>query len=135
MPLALPGLCCALLISTSEPEQSWHRLDQVVQGAIERNEIPGAVILVLHRGEIVYRKAHGLRSKEPAAEPMTADTVFDLASLTKPIATATSIMLLVERGKLRLTDRAVQHWPEFGKHGKDQITMEQVLLHTSGLIA
>jgi CubicO group peptidase (beta-lactamase class C family) len=66
---------------------------------------------------------------------MSADTAFDLASLTKPVATATSIMLLVEQGKLSLSDRVAKHWPAFGAKGKDKITVEQLLLHTSGLIA
>jgi uncharacterized protein YbbC (DUF1343 family) len=66
---------------------------------------------------------------------MTADTVFDLASLTKPVATATSLMLLVERGKLRLSDRVAEYLPTFGQEGKDRLTVEQLLLHVSGLIA
>src|SRR5262249_7924261 len=119
----------------AETKQAWERLDQTVQQAIDRGELPGAVILVLHRGQVVYRKAHGFRSKLPTAAPMTVDTVFDLASLTKPIATATSVMLLAERGKLHVADRVAQHWPEFGKHDKERITVEQLLLHTSGLIA
>src|SRR5262249_35782297 len=61
--------------------------------------------------------------------------VFDLASLTKPLATATSILILAERGKLKLTDRVAEHWPAFGKHGKERISIEQLLLHTGGLIA
>jgi uncharacterized protein YbbC (DUF1343 family) len=66
---------------------------------------------------------------------MTVDTVFDLASLTKPIVTATSLMILVEQGKLHLHDRVVEHLPEFGQHGKEKVTVEQLLLHTSGLAA
>src|SRR5262245_1688910 len=104
MPSALPALCCALVFSSPHTDLAWQRLDRTVQQAIERGELPGAVILVLHRGEVVYRKAHGFRSKHEAATPMTIDTMFDLASLTKPLATATSIMILAERGKLRLTD-------------------------------
>jgi uncharacterized protein YbbC (DUF1343 family)/CubicO group peptidase (beta-lactamase class C family) len=110
-------------------------LDRVVQQGIEHGDCPGAVVLIVHRGEIVHRKAYGLRSKEPAEAPMTVDTVFDLASLTKPMATATSVFLLIEHGKLRLTDRVSQHLPDFGANGKEAITVEQLLLHTSGLIA
>jgi CubicO group peptidase (beta-lactamase class C family) len=66
---------------------------------------------------------------------MTIDTVFDLASLTKPLATATSIMILLEQKKLNLTDRVSRHWPDFAQNGKDALTLEQLLLHTSGLIA
>ena len=66
---------------------------------------------------------------------MTVDTVFDLASLTKPLATASSIMLLVEQGKLRPSDPVARYLPAFAAKGKDKITVEQLLLHTSGLIA
>jgi CubicO group peptidase (beta-lactamase class C family) len=133
--LAISALCLVLHFSPTDADREWQRLDETVQQAIDRGELPGAVVLVLHDGKVVYRKAHGLRSKQPSAEPMTVDTVFDLASLTKPVATATSIMLLAERGKLRVADRVSQHWPEFGRHGKDRITVAQLLLHTGGLIA
>jgi CubicO group peptidase (beta-lactamase class C family) len=110
-------------------------IDRVVRRAIARGELPGAVVLITHRGEVVFRKAYGLRAKLPASVPMTCDTVFDLASLTKPVATATSVMILREQGKLRLSDRVVAYRPAFGQNGKDRITLEQLLLHTSGLIA
>ena len=111
------------------------RIDDVVNQAIRRGDCPGAVVLVAHQGHVVYRKAFGLRSKQPAETPMTVDTVFDLASLTKPVATATSIMLLVEQGKLSVTDRVARHLPTFAANGKERITVEQLLLHTSGLLA
>jgi uncharacterized protein YbbC (DUF1343 family)/CubicO group peptidase (beta-lactamase class C family) len=111
------------------------RIDEAVEQAIARKHLPGAVVLVLHRGQVVYRKAFGQRAKEPSAETMTVDTVFDLASVTKPVATATSVMLLVEQGKLRLTDPVARHLPAFAAKGKDKITVEHLLLHTSGLIA
>jgi uncharacterized protein YbbC (DUF1343 family)/CubicO group peptidase (beta-lactamase class C family) len=111
------------------------RIDGVVENAVKRGQLPGAVVLVARDGKAVFRKAYGSRSKQPAETPMTLDTVFDLASLTKPLATASSVMLLLERGKLRLSDRVSLHVPEFGLNGKDKITVEQLLLHTSGLIA
>ncbi len=111
------------------------QIDAVVKEGNEQGRLPGAVVLVVHQGKVAFRKAYGLRSKQPTEVRMTVDTVFDLASLTKPLATATSIMLLIEQGKLRLTDRVSRHWPEFGQNGKDKITLEQLLLHTSGLIA
>jgi CubicO group peptidase (beta-lactamase class C family) len=111
------------------------RIDDAMRQAIDRGDCPGAVILVLHDGRVVWRKAYGLRARKPAEVPMTVDTVFDLASLTKPVATATSIMILMEQGKLRLTDRVAEHLPAFGQNGKDKITVEHLLLHTSGLIA
>jgi CubicO group peptidase (beta-lactamase class C family) len=110
------------------------RIDAVVQAALERKELPGAVILIVHRNEVVFRKAYGRRALKPDPVEMTPDTVFDVASLTKPVATATSIMILLEQGKLSLSDRVSKHWPAFGEKGKDKITVEQLLLHTSGLV-
>lgn len=111
----------------------WSRMDAAVQEAIQRGELPGAVVLVLHRGETVYQKAFGHRTKLPSETAMTADTIFDLASLTKPVATATSVMVLLEQGKVALTDPVAKYLPEFGQNGKDKITVAQLLLHVSGL--
>ena len=111
------------------------RIDAAVREGIDQGQLPGAVVLVVRRGKVAFRKAYGLRAKQPAEVGMTADTVFDLASLTKPVATATSVMLLLEQGKLALADPVAKHLPEFGANGKDKITVEQLLLHTSGLIA
>jgi uncharacterized protein YbbC (DUF1343 family) len=104
-----------------------------MEKAVSDGLIPGGVILVGHNGQVVYRKAYGWRSLEPAKEAMTADTVFDLASLTKCIATATSVVKLLEEGKLRLNDPVVAYLPEFGKNGKENITIRQLLTHFSGL--
>jgi uncharacterized protein YbbC (DUF1343 family)/CubicO group peptidase (beta-lactamase class C family) len=111
------------------------RIDGAVADSIERHQLPGAVVLVVRDGKIAFRKAYGSRTLQPALTPMTVDTVFDMASLTKPIATATSIMVLLERGKIRLADKVIDHIPAFAPNGKDQITVEQLMLHTSGLIA
>src|SRR4051794_5726011 len=77
------------------------RIDGAVADGIGRHQLPGAVVLVVRDGKIVFRKAYGARTLQPDQTPMTVDTVFDMASLTKPIATATSIMILLERGKIR----------------------------------
>jgi CubicO group peptidase (beta-lactamase class C family) len=111
------------------------RIDDAVREGIERGDCAGAVVLIIHDGRVVWRKAYGLRARQPAEVPMTVDTVFDLASLTKPVATATSVMLLIEQGKLRLSDRVADHLPAFGQKGKDRITVEHLLLHASGLEA
>jgi uncharacterized protein YbbC (DUF1343 family)/CubicO group peptidase (beta-lactamase class C family) len=108
-------------------------LDDVLQRSIDNGEIPGGVLLVGHRGRIIYRKAFGDRAILPAREPMTPETIFDLASLTKVIATAPSVMKLVEDGKLRINDPIRNYLPEFASHGKDQITLRMLLTHTSGL--
>src|SRR5438132_1082104 len=80
-------------------------IDSVVSQAIAQGNMPGAVVLIMHRGQTVLRKAYGSRSKQPIESPMTPGTLFDLASLTKPVATATSVLILVEQGKLRFSDR------------------------------
>ena len=109
------------------------KIDEAVLESIGRKETPGAVVLVARKGRIVYRKAFGDRAIEPQREPMTVDTIFDLASLTKIVATATSIMILVERGKVSLADPVALYIPEFGKFGKERITVEQLMTHRAGL--
>ena len=110
------------------------RIDGAIDRAIEKGQVPGAVVLVGRRGAIAYARAAGRRAVSPGPEPMTRDTVFDMASLTKPVATATSVMILVEEGKLRLTDRLGRLLPEFDNHGKGAITIDQLLRHRAGLI-
>jgi uncharacterized protein YbbC (DUF1343 family)/CubicO group peptidase (beta-lactamase class C family) len=109
------------------------KIDEAVLASIERKETPGAVVLVARKGRIVYRKAFGDRAIEPKREAMTVDTIFDLASLTKIVATATSIVILVERGKVSLADPVALYIPEFGKNGKERITIEQLMTHRAGL--
>jgi uncharacterized protein YbbC (DUF1343 family) len=92
------------------------------------------VVLVGRRAGIVFERAYGNRSIEPKPLPMTTDTVFDMASLTKPMATATSVMILVERGQLRLQDKVAKFFPEFATNGKENVTIEQLLVHSAGLI-
>src|SRR5438132_8301884 len=121
--------------TTSIDPERLARIDTAVQQALEHHDMPGAVVLVLQRGRVVFRKAYGSRSKQPIDVPMTLDTVFDLASLTKPVATATSLLILVERGKLRFSDRVAQYLPAFGQNGKEKIMVEKIMLNTSGLIA
>src|SRR5205823_12132918 len=87
-------------------------IDAAVNDAIARKELPGAVVLAARRGGVVWRKAYGSRAIVPQREAMTADTIFDLASLTKIVATATSVMILVERGKVRLGDPVSLYIPE-----------------------
>ena len=110
-------------------------IDDIVQEGLRDKKLPGAVVLIGYRGRIVYRRAFGQRQLEPTAEPMTLDTVFDLASLTKPIATATSVMQLVETGKIGLDDPVAKHLPAFGNRGKEAITIRHLLTHQGGLIA
>lgn len=109
------------------------RIDDAVRASIERLETPGAVVLVCRRGRVVYRKAFGDRAVQPQREAMTVDTIFDLASLTKVVATTTAIMMLVERGKLSLADPVSLYIPEFAAGGKERVTIEQLMTHRAGL--
>jgi uncharacterized protein YbbC (DUF1343 family)/CubicO group peptidase (beta-lactamase class C family) len=111
------------------------RIDAVMKEALDRSELPGAVVVVVHRGKVVFRKAYGQRQLRPEAAPMTVEVVFDLASLTKPIATATAIWMLIEQGKVRLDDPVATYLTEFGGERRKKITVRHLLLHTSGLIA
>ena len=125
LPLARPE---SVWISSSRLAQ----MDSLIAEEISRKKLPGAVVLAGRKGRIVWRKTYGARALEPAREAMSADTIFDLASLTKVVATATSIMILVERGKVRLSDPLSLHIPELKGEGRDRITIEHLLTHVSG---
>src|SRR5512132_644407 len=107
--------------------------EPLITAAIADKKAPGAVLLIGRGDRIVYQKAFGNRAISPATEPMTLDTIFDLASLTKVVATTTAVMQLVEQGKVRLSDKVASFIPEFGKYGKDDITVLHLMTHVSGL--
>jgi uncharacterized protein YbbC (DUF1343 family)/CubicO group peptidase (beta-lactamase class C family) len=110
-------------------------LEPIIQEAIAVGRMPGCVLAFGRGGRLAWLRAYGHRQLEPDVLPMTVDTVFDLASITKPVATATSVMMLVERGRLRLRDAVTEYLPEFGVHGKQTITLIHLLTHHAGLIA
>ena len=107
-------------------------LDAIVEGAVRDGLIPGAVLIIGHDGKIVHRKAYGSRALVPQREPMTADTIFDIASLTKVVATTPSLMKLFEQGKLRINDPITAYLPDF-QGGRSDITVRDLLTHFSGL--
>jgi len=109
------------------------QVDALLQAAVVHGNMPGAVLEIGHNGQVVYRKAFGSRSLEPTREAMTADTIFDLASLTKVIATTTSVMQLVDEGRVRIEDPVAVYLPEFAQNGKAQITIRELMTHFSGL--
>ena len=127
---------CLLLSQLPAQAQDQNRLsvlDSIIQISIQNHEIPGAVLLVGHDDKVIYRKAFGDRSVEPTRSAMTVDTIFDIASLTKVVATTPAVMQLVEQGKIRLNDPVVKYIPEFGQNGKGDITVRDLLTHFSGL--
>ncbi len=109
------------------------RVDVLVQEAIAAKSAPGVVVLVGRGDQTVYEKAFGARATVPSHEPMTLDTIFDLASLTKVVATTTAVMTLVEQGRLRLNDPVATFVPGFERYGKGGITIRHLLTHVSGL--
>ncbi|MCK9345825.1 MAG: serine hydrolase [Bacteroidales bacterium] len=114
-------------------------VDGVIQEAIQVEDIPGAVLAVVRHDRIAYLKAYGNRQLVPDTLPMTVETVFDLASVSKCVGTTLSIMQLVERGRLRLMDRVDQYLPGFQSWTDPEtgnnvpITIEDLMTHTSGL--
>lgn len=108
------------------------RIAPVVEKAVADGVFPGAVVLAGHRGRIIYRGAFGSRMLSPE-RPMTMDTIFDLASLTKVVATTPSVMQLYQEGKIRLDLPVIHYWPAFGENGKEKVTIRELLTHYSGL--
>ncbi|MEW6158861.1 MAG: serine hydrolase domain-containing protein, partial [Verrucomicrobiota bacterium] len=107
-------------------------LDAAIEQAIGESKMPGGV-LWLERNGVSYHKAFGSRSLVPEKTRMSEDTIFDAASLTKVIATTPAVLLLIERGRVRLDAAVATYIPEFKGHGKESITVRQLLTHTSGL--
>jgi uncharacterized protein YbbC (DUF1343 family)/CubicO group peptidase (beta-lactamase class C family) len=107
-------------------------LDALIDQAVRDNRMPGAVLVVGHKGQILYRKAYGNRALLPAVEPMTVDTIFDCASLTKVVATTSAMMKLFEQGKVRIDDPVTVYLPEF-QGGQSPITVRNLMTHYSGM--
>ena len=109
------------------------QLERIVAAQIDARRLPGAVIIAGDADHVFLRSAFGQRATAPHAEPMTLDTEFDLASLTKVVATTTAVMQLSERARLTLDAPAARYWPAFASNGKSDVTIRQLLSHTSGL--
>jgi uncharacterized protein YbbC (DUF1343 family)/CubicO group peptidase (beta-lactamase class C family) len=125
-------LACTVCLSAQPTFSGAASVDEQINLAVHDGLIPGAVLLIGHDGQVVYRKAYGERSLIPAREPMTVDTIFDAASLTKVIATTSSVMKLFEQGKIRLDDPVTKYLPEF-QEGHSPITIRNLMTHFSGL--
>ena len=128
-------LCWAAFAATALSAQTFsgaQAVDDAINQAIAGGRLPGAVLVAGHSGQVIYRKAYGHRALVPRPEAMTVDTIFDCASLTKVIATTSSLMKLFEQGKFRLNDRITDYIPEF-QGGKSDITIRNLFTHFSGL--
>lgn len=129
------ALYCTASFCQSTPSQPFpgaRQIDAAVNKAIREDKIPGAVVLVGHAGHIVYRKAYGYRALVPAKERMTIGTIFDIASLTKIVATTTAVMKLYEERKIAFDDPVTKYLPEF-QGGSSPITIRDLMTHFSGL--
>ncbi len=111
------------------------QIDKVVTEEIAKGGFPGAVVLVGQNDDILYHKAFGNEVVEPFKEPMTKNTMFDMASISKPVGTATSIMILFDKGILHPDDKVGSYLPEFVVKGKEDVRIKHLLSHTSGLPA
>jgi CubicO group peptidase (beta-lactamase class C family) len=110
------------------------RIPELVEQGIQEGKMPGCVVCFGRQGKIAYLQAFGHKQVQPEVAEMTVDTVFDMASITKPVATGTAIMKLIEEGRIRLGSKVIDFFPEFGSNGKDAITVKDLLIHQSGLI-
>jgi len=128
-----------LLTSCSKPirrhELRPQEIDRIIRQEIKKGNIPGAVVYVSQGTKTLYFKSFGHQVLQPYTEKMTDDTIFDLASLTKPIATAASILILMDRGKIKPTDHVTKFLPEFTGPNKEKVQIAYLLTHTSGLPA
>jgi uncharacterized protein YbbC (DUF1343 family)/CubicO group peptidase (beta-lactamase class C family) len=124
------------MAAQAAPDLNGKRLEgiaPVVESAVRAQKIPGAVVLIGHEGQVVYRKAFGQSSLVPERRAMTVTTIFDMASMTKVIATTTAVMQLVEQGKIVLSAPVSDYWPEFKQNGKELVTIRELMTHYSGL--
>ena len=129
-------LVLLLSFSVAKAEEASDRysaIPKLVQEAIDRGDLPGAVICFADAKKIRYLKTFGDRVVQPERIAMTDDTVFDLASITKPTSTATSIAMLCQHGLIDVDEPVSKYLPEFTGHKKETITLRQCLVHTSGL--
>jgi CubicO group peptidase (beta-lactamase class C family) len=133
-----------LQVPDAGPTPDFAAVSKLINDAIAAHRLPGAVVVIGHGGKVVFHQAYGVRKLageqgldgSPApAEPMSEDTIFDVASLTKSLATATAVMQLYEQGKVQFDDPAQQYLPDFNPSNDPQrakVTVRMLLTHTSG---
>jgi len=114
---------------------SWAELDAALGDAVAAGDVPGAVIFVGQGERVLYRRALGSRALVPALEPMTVDTIFDLASLTKVVATTPAVLLLAEQGRVQLDRPLGRYLKEFNTPAFQEVTVRRLLTHSAGLAA
>ena len=131
-----------IITTSNATAPDFSAVSTAINAAITQKKLPGAVVVIGHGGKVVFEQTYGVRklAGEPGldgtpspAEPMTIDTIFDMASLTKCLVTATAIMQLAEAGKVDVDAPVAKYLPEFGVNGKEKVTVRELLTHYSGL--
>jgi CubicO group peptidase (beta-lactamase class C family) len=138
--ICLIGFTCATAVANAQTTRLAKQIDSILQSQVNAKKIPGAVIEVKKGGEVIYKQAYGYAQKfnyqhQPLAEPepMTTEHLFDIASLTKVVGTTISIMLLVDRGLIKVDDPVGKYIKAFTAPDKAAITIRHLLTHTAGL--
>jgi uncharacterized protein YbbC (DUF1343 family)/CubicO group peptidase (beta-lactamase class C family) len=126
-------VCPVASFADADGGKVFGQIAAAVTAEIDACHIPGAVVLVGEHGRVVYRAAFGASRVQPDRAAMSAETIFDLASLTKVVATTTAVMQLVDAKRLALDAPVARYWPGFAQHGKAAITVRELLTHSSGL--
>ena len=121
--------------NNQQSEYDLTQIDEIIQSAIKDSAFPGAVVLVSKDGKIIYEKAFGQLTYDDTSASVTINTIYDIASLTKVIATTTAIMICYDKDLFSLDDPVVEYLPEFSKNGKEKVTIKNLLLHNGGLLA
>ena len=126
------SIVCLLLVTCSERGQTFYEVDSLITAAIKDSTFPGAVLMVGEADKTLYHKAYGAHDYTDTATKTQQDDIFDLASLTKVIATTLAIMRLYEEDRITLSDPVSEYIPQFGQNGKEAITIKNLLLHNAG---
>lgn len=121
--------------TAADTSYDFSKVEAVMKEGLSDSVFPGAVLYVGYKGGLIYKKAFGHYNYGPNARPMTTDAMFDLASVSKVIGTTTAAMLLYDEGKLVLDKKVADYLPEFANHGKENITIRNLLLHNAGFPA
>ena len=120
-------------IINANGKNKFAEVDSIVNAAIADSAFPGAVLLVQQNGKIIHEKAYGYYMYKPSSGHIRLNTMYDLASLTKVIATTTATMICYDRGLFKLDDKVAKYLPKFGVNGKENVTIRNLLVHDSGL--
>lgn len=115
--------------------KNFHGIDSLINKAIQDSVFPGASLLIAKNGKIIYKKGFGHFTYDINSEKVTPKTIYDLASVTKVIATTTAAMICIDRGLFHLDDKVSKYIPQFSVNGKENITIKNLLLHNTGLPA